>query len=109
MEQNTLKEILEVEKQIEETLDRETGKARQWLKQSKREIEEERQSEIAELNEAVARGREEAKTTAAEKAAEIVERARSFADRVEGLGDDCLQHVTWRHIADIAPGTDRDR
>lgn len=109
MEQDTLKEILEVEKQIKETLDTETARAHQWLEQSKREIEEERQAEIAELNATVARGREEAKTTAEEKAAEVVERARSFAIRIEELDDDCLRQVTWGYIADIVPRINRDR
>lgn len=109
MAQDTLNEILEVEKQIKEMLDAETEKARRWLEQAKRKIEQERQSEIAQRDESVAQRKAAAKKAAEDKAAAIVQRARSLADHIARLDDNRLQQFVWEHIADIAPRVTRDR
>ena len=106
MAQDTLKEILEVEKEIKARLDMESARADQWLEQTRKEIESARRARIAELDASLARDKEEARRAAEEKAESIVDRVRTFSERIEGLGDDRLQQITWRHIANMGP---RDR
>lgn len=109
MGQDTLNEILEVEKQLKSMLDAETEKARGWLEQAKREIEQAKQSEIAELNESIARSKVAAREAAQAEAAEIARRASTLTERIERLDDDRLQKIAWEHILNIVPGIARDR
>lgn len=108
MEQGTLEEVLEVEKEIEKLLDNETAKAQQWLEQRKKQIEEERHSAITELESTVARRKEVAKTNAEAKATRIVDQATSVACRVDAMSDDRLNQIIWEHMASILPESVRD-
>ncbi|MDH4031603.1 MAG: hypothetical protein OEU49_12200 [Chromatiales bacterium] len=108
MEQGTLEEVLEIEKEIEKLLDSETARAQRWLERRKKKIEKERQSAITELEASVARSKEVAKTTAEAKASRIIDRARSVACRVDAMGDDRLNQIIWEHMASILPESVRD-
>ncbi len=105
MEQNALKEVLDVEREIKDRLDVEREKAGRWLEQADRETERVTQMEMAGLAESRAARVEAAKQAAAAEAAAIVRQAQEAAERIERLDDQHLQAIVWRQIADIAPGT----
>ncbi len=109
MGQDTLNEVLEVEKQLKSMLDAETEKARRWLEQTKREIEQAKQSEIAELSKSIAGSKVAAREAAETEAAGIARRASALRERIERLDDDQLQKIAWEHIVNIVPGVARDR
>jgi F0F1-type ATP synthase membrane subunit b/b' len=108
MEQGTLEEVLEVEKEIEKLLDGETAKAQQWLEQRKKKIEEERQSAITELEASVARSKDSARTSVEARASRIVDQSKAVACRVDAMSDDRLNQFVWRHLAIILPESVRD-
>ena len=108
MEQGTLKEVLEVERQISEMLKTETERARIWLERREAEVEEARSKAAAELEASVARAKAAAKTSAEQEAIRILEQARSAADRALALNDAYLRPIVKSHIACILPESVRD-
>jgi hypothetical protein len=108
MEQNTLAEILGVEKEIRDKLDAERDQASQWLANARREIEQVRLAETARLEESGGKDEQGAQTAAGDKAAEIVRQAQSAVQEIDRYADDDLRRLIRRHIAVIAPGASRD-
>lgn len=108
MQQDTLSEILEVEKEIKAMLDAERKRADQWLERMKLEIEQATQSELARLKDSVAQSEPVAKKAAEEKAAAIVQQARSRAEHIERIEEDRLTQIVRQSIAAIIPGATRD-
>lgn len=106
VDEGTLAEVLEVERQIQSMLDAETAKARASRERSKRDTDDVFQSDVAEMERERARRREASDRAARDKAADIVERARAVAERIERLPDDRLEAVVRRHIAAILPEGD---
>jgi predicted nucleic acid-binding protein len=104
MEQNTLTEVLDVERQIKEQLGVERAKAQRWLEQANRETDAATQAELAQLAQSRAAGAQAAKKAAEVKAAAIVQQAQTAAGRIERLDDQYLQAIVWQHIAEIIPG-----
>lgn len=108
MEQGTLKEVLEVERNISELLEKETARVRQWLEERQAAIEEDKLMAMADLEASAARQREEARASAEHEATRIVQEARSAADRSMSLDDAHLRPIVRHHIARILPESDRD-
>ncbi len=108
MEQDTLKEILDAEQEISDMLHAEQEKADQWFAQAKREIEQTTRSELARLKESVAQSEPTARKAADDKAAAIVEQARSQAERIERIEENRLRQLVREAIAGIIPGATRD-
>ncbi len=104
MEKDILSEVIEVEKDIQKSLDEEKVKARTWLEQVKEDSAQElAREEInikASLNEAI----EVARKNAELKAAEIVKQAQVKAERFRKLTDDALNQIIGRQLNRILPG-----
>ena len=104
MERDTLEEILAVEKEIREKLERERDAASQWLAGIRHEVEQETLAEIVRLKESVAQQEKTAQEAAQEKAKQIVQLATSAALRIERLHVDDLARRIRQHVACIIPG-----
>jgi len=108
MGQDTLKEVLEVEKQIKEMLDDETRKAQQWLEQARRETERATHAARAQLEVFVTQSEEAAEKAAEAEAAAIIREAQALAERIEALDEQALRRLVWQHIAEVGPETRHD-
>ena len=108
MEQDTLTEILGVEKVIRDKLDAERGQANAWREQARSTIEQAHQADLERLREAALQDEAAAKQAAGERAAAIVLEATTAAAAIERFQDDELRPYVRQHIACIAPGISRD-
>ena len=108
MEQDTLTEILGVEKIIRDKLDAEREQACTWREQARSAIEQAHQTELERLREAALQEEAAAKQAAGERAAAIVLEATTAAAAIERIQDDELRPYVRQHIACIAPGISRD-
>jgi hypothetical protein len=108
MEQDTLTEILGVEKVIRDKLDAEREQACAWREQARNAIEQAHQAELARLRDAALQDEAAAKQAATERAAAIVLAAATAAAAIERFQDDDLRPYVRQHIACIAPGMSRD-
>ncbi len=104
MEKDILSEVIEVEKDIQKSLDDEKVKARTWLEQVKKDSAQELAREeiniTASLNEAI----EVARKNAELKAAEIVRQAQVKAERFGTLTNDVLKQIIVKQLNRILPG-----
>jgi len=103
MGQDTLQEVLEVERRIRELLDAETHKAQQWLEQALRESEQAAQATRAQLQASLAQREAAARRAADAEADALVRRARVIAERIAALDEEILLPIVWRHMAVIGP------
>ena len=108
MEQDTLTEILGVEKVIRDKLDAEREHAYSWREQARSAIEQAHQAELERLRDTALRDEAAAKQAASERAAAIVLAATTAAAAIERFQDDDLRPYVRQHIACIAPGMSRD-
>jgi len=99
-----LEDILALERETAETVGAERSKAARWLEETVRAIDSAAEAERARLNEVAAQDEASAEKSAAEKAAGIVEQAKSLATRIEGLDDARLRPIVSKQIAPIVPG-----
>lgn len=98
MEQNTLADILGVEREIRDKLDVEREKASKWLENARREIELSHLAETGRLGESGEQGDQEAKRAAADKAADIVRQAENAVREIDRHEDDDLRRLVRRHL-----------
>ena len=103
-EQNTLQEVLGVEREISGTLAAERQRADDWLERARCEIEQWKASEIAGLKASAARERDAAQQVARQQAAATLAQAKSATDRVRGLTDAELAPLVRRQLAALLPG-----
>ena len=108
MEQDTLTEILGIEKVIRDRLDAEREQATAWREQARSTIQQAHQAELERLREAALQHEVAAKQAAGERAAAIVREATTAAAAIERFQDDDLRPYVRQHIASIAPGMSRD-
>ncbi|HYA16588.1 MAG TPA: hypothetical protein VEF06_03935, partial [Bryobacteraceae bacterium] len=101
---DVLSEVLAVEREIDAKLDAERQAARQWLERTRGEIEQAKLSELTALKASAAREEEAAKTAAQDKAAAILEQARTEAERIRHLEDAQLIPIVRQHVLLIARG-----
>lgn len=109
MGSDILREIVAVEKEIQQNLDAERKRIREWLDKVKREAEEEVAREEERFRESCATALEEAKAEAERKAAEIVKEASARADIFKGLDGEHLRKNVIKHMVGILPGGYNDR
>lgn len=102
MEQDTLAEILEVEKAIRDRLESERGEAGKWLAQARSDIEQAHQSGLANLQDSAAQGVSAASQATRDKAAAIVLAATTAARDMDRFQDEELRAFVRRAIAPIA-------
>jgi hypothetical protein len=104
MDQDTLGEVLGIEREISKKLDAEKEQARLWLESARHEIEQAKLSEIARLNAGAAQDDEAAAKAARDKAAGILQQATTGCERIRGLEDVALRPIIREHLAAIIPG-----
>jgi len=103
-EQNTLREVFDVEREISVALAAERQKADEWLERARREIDQWKTSEIEALKASAAREQDAAEKAARDQAAATLARTKSAADRVRGLTDAELAPLIRRQLAALLPG-----
>lgn len=106
---DSIEEIFTVEREIAAMLDGERLKSIRWLDETRNAIDQAAQAELVRLEESAAQDEAAAKASAAENAAAIVERAKSFAARIDRLDDAHLTAIVRKQIAAIVPGPSHDR
>ena len=104
MERDILSQVIEAEKKIQQCLDLEKIKARQWLERVKKECEEEFIREEKNIKESLERSAAEAAREAGVKASGAVSRATDDAERLGRLQPEVLSKIVAKQIAGILPG-----
>jgi predicted phage gp36 major capsid-like protein len=104
MERDILSQVIEAEKEIQQCLDLEKIKAREWLERVKKECEEEFIREDKKIKEALEKATAEAAREAGVKAAGAVSRAAAASERLGRLQTKALSRIVAKQIAGILPG-----
>jgi vacuolar-type H+-ATPase subunit H len=104
MENNTLREIIGVEKEIQQSIEQAKEVARAWLETRKQEMDERLAKEEKELVASFQQAREKLEREAASRADALVKRARQQADRIVRLENDTVARIVADHIHKILPG-----
>lgn len=104
MERGILSTVIEVEREIQKSLEAEKTKAQGWIEKGKSEAEDEIAGEELRLREAFDRMREGARADAERKASAIIAEATSLSLRLKGISDETFKEVIARHIVKILPG-----
>lgn len=103
MENDLLVRIIAAEKEIQECLDDEKAKAREWLEAVRKEAEEDFHREEARISETSSEAVETAKKEAESKATIMMKAAGEKTARMERLDDDTLKRVIVRQLHRILP------
>ncbi len=103
MEKDILSQVIEAEKEIQQGLDLEKIKAREWLERVKKECEEAFTREDKNIREALEKTTAEAAREAGIKAAGTVSRATAAAERLGRLQTETLSRIVAKQIAGILP------
>jgi vacuolar-type H+-ATPase subunit H len=104
MENNTLREIIGVEKEIQQSIEQSKEVARAWLETRKKEIDERLAKEEKELVASFQKAREKLEREAASRADALVKRAEQQANRIVRLENDAVARIVADHIHKILPG-----
>ncbi len=104
MENNILREIIGVEKEIQQSLEQAKEMTRAWLETRRKEIDERGAREEKEIVASFQRAREKLAREAASRADALVKRAEQQADRIVRLENDTLARIVANHIHKIMPG-----
>ncbi len=104
MEHNILREIIGVEKEIQQSLEQAQEMTRAWIETRRREIDERRAREEEELAASFRQARETLAREAATRADALVKQAEEQADRIARLETDTLARIVAHHIHTILPG-----
>jgi len=104
MEQDTLAEILRVEKELREQLDAERRRASEWLAATRRDLDAAHQRDLEALRAAAAQGDAGAAGEASQQAAQLIREAEEAARRADRCQPEDLRPVVRRHLAAILPG-----
>jgi len=102
--EDVLGRIIEVEKEIQTSLDKERMKSQEWIEKVRADASEEILREEEMLKEAFQRAIMESKLEGERKAHEIVIKASQMAERLKGISDDDLSRILMKHMVRILPG-----
>jgi len=108
MENDILFKIVAAEKEIQENIERQRGKSREWLDEVKKQAEASVIAEEIRLKESLLKAIQDAREDAGKRAAQILDDAIARAEAMKGMDQGFLSSVTIRHIKKILPGEDRD-
>ncbi len=103
MERDLLSQVIEAEKEIQQCLDLEKIKTREWLERVKKECEEEFIREDKNIKESLEKSTVEAVREAEVKAAGTVSQAAAAAERLGRLQAETLSKIVAKQIAGILP------
>ncbi len=104
MENNLLREIIDVEKEIQLSVDQMKTSTSEWLAAKKKEIEQETAREEKDILASFQQARESTIRDAAKRASDIVTEAEKQADRLKHLNSQTLSGIAMNHIHKILPG-----
>jgi vacuolar-type H+-ATPase subunit H len=103
MENDTLREIIDVEKEIQQSVDLEKLAMSKWLESKKSELEEGLARGEEEIQESFRRLREAAIENAQKRASNIFTEAEQQAARLIQLRNDVLTSYVMNHLHEILP------
>ena len=103
MENNTLGRIISVEKEIQQRLELESIKAREWLEKEERAYERKLLEEEEKIKEDFNRRLEQAIRDAESKASMLLEKAHAEAIGLEDLDEKPLTGIVMKYIARVLP------
>jgi vacuolar-type H+-ATPase subunit H len=104
MDKDVLSEVIEVEKDIQKSLELEKGKSCLWLEQARKDLKEEYAREEQNIAASLKRFTEEAKRDSEIKAAEILKETMRINSRFAAVNDRTLSGIVENHIHKILPG-----
>ena len=104
MENDILREIIDVEKEIQQSLDGAKVRTREWLNARKKEIEDNLARQEKEMAGSFQLSREQVAQDAVKKTSEFMEQARRETEKLAHLEDDILAKIVMNHIEQILPG-----
>ncbi len=104
MENNILREIIDVEKEIQLSIDKAKVSAGEWLDAKKKEIEQETAQEEKNILTSFEKARENSIRDAANRASELIAEAEKQADRIKHLNSQTVSGIVVNHIHKILPG-----
>jgi len=104
MENNILREIIDVEREIQLSVDKAKVSVGEWLDARKKEIEQEAAKEEKDILASFQQAREKTILDAANRASELVSEAEKQADRIKHLKSQTLSGIVVNHIHKILPG-----
>lgn len=103
-QQDTLAEILRVEKELRQQLDDERARAAAWLAETYREAEAAHGRELEALEATGATGESASAQAASDEAEQLLQQAESAAGLAGRLRPEDLGPLVRRHLAAILPG-----
>ncbi len=109
MEDNTLKAVIEAEKEIQDRVEAEKRRAEQWLEQKKPQIQQDLKSQLEKLLEANEQIKTRIRADAEEQASEIISKAQTRAAELSRITPERLQQVVRRRLSCILPRAEHDR
>ena len=104
MENNILREIIDVEKEIQQSLDREKLKTREWLDARKKEIESDSAMQEQNILQSYQQAHKNAEQEAAKTASELFEQSKQQTDKLAQLENDVLVKIVTNNFSKILPG-----
>jgi vacuolar-type H+-ATPase subunit H len=104
MENNILREIIGVEKEIQQSIEQAKEMSRVWLETRKKEMDERLAKEEKEIVASFRQSREKLEREAVSGAEDLVKLAELQADRIIQLKNDALARIVADHIHKILPG-----
>ncbi len=104
MESDILREVIEVEKDIQQSVDHAMVTTREWLNARKKEVEEELARSEVDIQESFRRSRETVIEDARQKALNIIASTEQQAARIMQIKNDALKGMVWSHLHKILPG-----
>lgn len=104
MEKDILTKVIEVEKEIQDTLDGEKRRSEEWVEKVRMEIEEEVIKEDEDLKKSFKETEGIVMAEIKNKSSEILEGASRQAERLSKISDEDLNEIIKRYIMSILPG-----
>jgi len=108
MEQDTVKEIIAVEKAIQRAIEAERQKWQAWLAEARQQAEKQYEAELAVLQESGEAERSRAAEEAKEKAAVITGEAEKEISGWRDIADDTLEKIVRKHLEELITGERHD-
>ena len=104
MDNNILREIIGVEKEIQQSVEQAKEMARVWLETRKKELDEQLAKEEKGIVDTFRQSREKLEREAVSGAEDLVKRAEQQADNIIQLKNETLARIVAKHIHMILPG-----
>ena len=104
MDNNILREIIDVEKEIQQSLDQARETARDWLEVRKKEMLEDLEKEEQNIAGMFRQSREKLAQEAENKAQDFIKHAERQVENIQRLDEGTLNKIVSNHIEKVLPG-----